>query len=56
VPPGKTFFCVEPTSQANDGMNLLAKGRTETGVVVLAPGERLAGTVLFSVTRHAPAG
>jgi aldose 1-epimerase len=55
VPPGKTFFCVEPTSHANDGMNMLAKGRTDSGVVVLAPGERLAGTVLFAVTRGVPA-
>ncbi|MBI1243483.1 MAG: aldose 1-epimerase [Alphaproteobacteria bacterium] len=51
VPPGRTFFCVEPVSHCNDGMNLAAKGRTDTGVVVLAPGESLSGWVLMAFSR-----
>jgi aldose 1-epimerase len=49
VPPGENFFCVEPVSNANDGFNLLDRGVTGTGVRVLAPGERLTGTVRFRV-------
>ncbi len=51
VPPGKTYFCVEPVSNCNDGMNLLARGREDTGVVVLEPGAALAGTVRYAFSR-----
>lgn len=51
VPPGKSFFCVEPVSHANDGMNRMAKGAEDTGVRVLAPGETLAGEIRFAVER-----
>jgi len=54
VPPGKPFFCVEPVSNRNDGINMLAKGHADTGVVVLAPGERLQGSVRFSFARLGP--
>jgi aldose 1-epimerase len=54
VPAGKPFFCVEPASNRNDGINMLAKGRDDTGVVVLAPGARLAGEVRFKFSRLAP--
>jgi aldose 1-epimerase len=49
VPPERDYFCVEPVSHANDGFNLLERGVEGTGVRVLAPGERLAGTVRFAV-------
>jgi aldose 1-epimerase len=42
-PEGKPFFALEPVSNANDGFNLFASGQSGTGVVVLAPGERLEG-------------
>jgi aldose 1-epimerase len=51
VPPGRTYFCVEPVSNCNDGMNLLARGRTDTGVAVLAPGEKLSGTIRLAFSR-----
>lgn len=47
VPPGEDFFCVEPTSHANNGFNLLEQGVEETGVQVLEAGESLSGTVSF---------
>jgi aldose 1-epimerase len=51
VPPGQGFFCVEPVSNVNDGFNKLARGESDTGVAVLQPGETLAGTVRFRVTK-----
>lgn len=51
VPPGKPFFCVEPVTNANDGMNRLDKGAADTGVWVLDPGQALAGQVRFQVER-----
>ena len=45
------FLCVEPVSNANDGLNLMAGGVEGHGIRVLAPGERLAGTVRIAV-RH----
>lgn len=49
VPAGRDHFCVEPVSHVNDGFNLLERGVAGTGVRVLAPGERLAGSVRFGV-------
>jgi aldose 1-epimerase len=43
------FLCVEPVSNANDGLNLLAAGVPGHGVRVLAPGERMTGEVRLSV-------
>ena len=40
-PEGENFFAVEPVTNANDGINLLAQGITNCGVVVLKPGEAL---------------
>lgn len=51
VPPGRPFFCVEPVTNANDGMNRLDKGAADTGVWVLDPGEKLAGQVRFDVEK-----
>ncbi|MGH6898283.1 MAG: aldose 1-epimerase [Geminicoccaceae bacterium] len=49
VPPGEDFFCVEPVSNVNDGFNLFNRGVPGTGVRVLAPGARLAGTIRFRI-------
>jgi aldose 1-epimerase len=49
VPPGEDFFCMEPVSNANDGFNLLDRDVSNTGVRVLEPGERLAGTIRFRI-------
>lgn len=40
--PEKPYFAVEPVLNANDGVNLLARGDETAGTVVLAPGETLA--------------
>lgn len=48
-PPGEPFFALEPVSNANDGFNLLAAGQTETGVVILDPGQALEAEVTFRV-------
>lgn len=47
VPPGEAYFCVEPVTNCNNGFNLAAAGRTDTGTVVLGPGETLAGAITF---------
>jgi aldose 1-epimerase len=39
VPAGETYFCAEPVSNATDAFNLAAAGRTDTGMLALAPGE-----------------
>ncbi|HEX6979631.1 MAG TPA: aldose 1-epimerase [Alphaproteobacteria bacterium] len=49
TPPNRDFFCVEPESAVPDAFNLAADGVTETGAVVLAPGETCAGRVRFRV-------
>lgn len=38
VPAGKDFFCAEPVSNATDAFNLAPAGRTDTGMIELAPG------------------
>jgi aldose 1-epimerase len=43
-PAGKPWFAFEPVTHANDGFNLMERGVPGTGVVVLAPGERLEGS------------
>jgi aldose 1-epimerase len=35
-------FCFEPVTMVNDGFNLASRGQPDTGVVELAPGQRLA--------------
>jgi aldose 1-epimerase len=39
TPPGESFFCAEPVSHITDAFNLAAAGRTDTGMLTLAPGE-----------------
>jgi aldose 1-epimerase len=40
-PAGKPYFAVEPVTNANDGVNLLARGDAGCGTTVLEPGESL---------------
>lgn len=37
--PAKPYFAMEPVTNANDGVNLLARGDTTSGVRLLRPGE-----------------
>ena len=47
VPPHHEFFAFEPVSNANNGFNQLAEGRTDTGVIALAPKASVTGTMRF---------
>lgn len=42
--PPKPYFAVEPVTNANNGVNLLAQGDPTSGVRVLQPGESLSAT------------
>jgi aldose 1-epimerase len=42
--PAKPYFAVEPVTNANNGVNLLAQGDPTSGMAVLQPGETLAAT------------
>ncbi len=44
TPPGEAYFCAEPVSHVPNMVNIAATHR-ETGLVVLAPGETLSGTI-----------
>lgn len=48
TPSGKDHFCAEPVSNATDAVNLVAQGRDDTGLRVLAPGERLEALASFA--------
>lgn len=48
TPPGEDYFCVEPVSHETDAFNAAAAGRSDTGMVVLAPGETVEGTMRLS--------
>jgi aldose 1-epimerase len=41
TPAARPFMCVEPVSHVTDAFNLAARGRTDTGMRVLASGETL---------------
>lgn len=43
------FIAVEPSSQVNNGFNLMAEGKADTGSVVLGPGEALTTTMRLTV-------
>ncbi len=49
VPPDKTFFAVEPVTNANDGFNLYDRGIAGSGVFVLEPGEEHAASFALKV-------
>src|SRR5262249_35779293 len=48
TPPGRDFFCAEPVSHATDAVNLAAAGRTDTGLVLLGPGQTLRAAVTLT--------
>ena len=48
TPAGRDFFCVEPATNCIDGFNLADAGRTDTGLIVLEPGDTAAGDVTFT--------
>ena len=50
TPEGRDFFCAEPTTICIDGFNLADQGRTDTGIIVLDPGDTSAGDVTFTPT------
>ncbi len=47
--PDDPYFAVEPVTNANNGVNLLAQGDQTSGVVTLAPGEKLTATFEIAV-------
>lgn len=49
VPPGKTYFAVEPVTNANDGFNLYERGVRGSGVFVLEPGEERSASFVWNV-------
>jgi aldose 1-epimerase len=49
TPPHREYFCAEPQSAAPDAINLAARGRADTGLRVLAPGEAVHAATLFIV-------
>jgi aldose 1-epimerase len=52
VPEGKSFFAVEPVTNANDGFNLFDRGVEGSGVLVLEPGGQRAGA--FTLVQEDP--
>lgn len=51
TPPGRDFFCAEPATNCIDAFNLADRGRTDTGLIVLDPGDTAVGVVTFT-PRH----
>ncbi len=47
-PAGSPYLCAEPVSHVADGFNLAARGQAGTGTRILAPGERLEGTLVLA--------
>ena len=50
TPTGQPFFCAEPATNCIDAFNLAAAGRTDTGMLIVPPGEAISGTVSFIPT------
>ncbi len=49
VPPGADYFCAEPITHAPNAVNS-AIPASETGLKWLAPGEKMTGSIILSVT------
>lgn len=47
APPGESFFCVEPVTNANDAFNM-AKKRADTGIRRILPEETVGITITFT--------
>jgi len=48
TPAGQNFFCAEPATNCIDAFNLADVGRTDTGMLVVKPGETLSGVVTLT--------
>lgn len=48
---GREFIAIEPVSHVNNGMNLMAQGRTDTGIRILQPREAM--EVVMEIGVHA---
>jgi aldose 1-epimerase len=48
VPKGEAYFCAEPVSNSTDAFNLSGT-RSDTGMLILEPGNRIRATISFSV-------
>jgi len=48
TPADEGFFCVEPVSNITDAFNMLARGETGHGVLVLEPDTEVSGWVEFT--------
>jgi len=48
VPEGRDYFCVEPVTHMSDAIHWLDR-RDDTGLKLLAPGEKLEGTIQFDL-------
>ena len=51
TPEGRDFFCAEPATNCIDAFNLADMGRTDTGLIVLEPGETRRGVVTLVTAR-----
>jgi aldose 1-epimerase len=52
TPPGRDFFCAEPVSHATDAVNLAAAGRSESGLLILEPGQAVSTVVTLAGERY----
>jgi len=48
TPARRPFFCVEPVSHVTDAFNLAEAGRSDSGILVLEPGETLRTAVVLT--------
>ena len=49
TPYHKNFFCLEPTTMANNAFNLASEGIIGTGIQSIGPNETLTGEMSFKV-------
>ena len=49
TPPGQPYFCAEPVSNITNAFNL-THGPDDTGLIILAPGAKIAARVQFTPT------
>ena len=47
TPAGEDYFCAEPVTNCIDAFNLAFDGRSDTGMLVVDPGQTVSGTVAF---------
>ncbi len=51
LPQGKTYFALEPVTNANDGFNLYDQGIAGNGVFILEPGQEKQGTFSLEIVK-----